>query len=476
MLLLITALACSGRSVNQPGRGTGGGPGDAFDAAATGGAGGGTAGREGSAGGGGGASTGVGGNPDAGGADSGAGGKGSDAGCHTSLTGMVRDPAGNTPLFDVAVYVADGAPAPFSEGISCPSSLACPEDRTPQPLAATRTNLEGVFTLTDVPGSGSVPLVIEIGKWRREVMVPNVTACATTAVAPELTRLPRSRAEGHLPQIALVTGHADPMECVLRSIGIADSEFASAAGAGRVHLYVGGAASAQQGVTQSTTGEQYADAYTALFPVLPQLAKYDAIVLPCEGSLLIDAKQPHLANLRRYADGGGRLFLGHLQASWVARGLPPWPSTATWALSLQPDPPAPLLANINASFPRGQALAMWLATVMGGGATRMLSVLAPAHSVDLPVAEGTQTWLTSDNPATIQHLSFGTPVGTGAAQCGRVDFSDFHVASGNGISSPAAPFPSGCALQPPAAGAAQVHLWEFLFFDSGRCLRPNPGP
>jgi hypothetical protein len=37
--------------------------------------------------------------------------------------------------------------------------------------------------------------------------------------------------------MAVVTGSADAMECVIRKVGVSDSEFTLPSGQGRVHLY-----------------------------------------------------------------------------------------------------------------------------------------------------------------------------------------------------------------------------------------------
>jgi hypothetical protein len=436
----------------------GGGTGGALDAAA------------GGAGGGGGGVGGVG-----GAADAAAGGAGGDPNCHTSVSGVVYDPSGNVPLYNVLVYAPSGAVPPLVEGISCP--LSCDAAAAAHPIAAALTDTTGTFHLDGVPGGVPFSMVIQVGKWRRTVQVPAVTACASTPLTDhELTRLPRKQSEGHLPQIAVVTGHASALECLLRDIGIADEEFTNDTGSGRVHLYVGGAGRIpDEGAATLASGAALADAYTALFPDPTKLARYDALLLECEGERLDDAKAPYFANMKGYADGGGRVIVEHLQLSWIQRGPDPWPSMATW-IGIGPDPSSPSTDLVNVTFPKGAALADWLVST-GASTTRgQLPVVMAQSSLGLPVADATKVWLTTIDPTgpplasgAPQLFTFYTPVEAAAAQqCGRVDFTDLHAATGTGSSSPAYPFPTACTA--PASPSAQQLLWEFLFFDSPSCV------
>jgi hypothetical protein len=160
---------------------------------------------------------------------------GTGLGCKTTVSGTVYDPAGTLPLYDVVVYVPSVPLTPIAAGASC---ATCDSYFSGMPVAATLSDASGNFTM-DVSGISSatnVPLVVQVGKWQRQVTVPSITACGNTALDKSLTRLPANQSEGNLPQIAMVRGGSDALECLIRKLGVSDSEFTTDSGTGRVHL------------------------------------------------------------------------------------------------------------------------------------------------------------------------------------------------------------------------------------------------
>jgi N-acetylneuraminic acid mutarotase len=151
----------------------------------------------------------------------------------TSVSGTVYAPNGVDPLPNAVVYVPNAPVAAFTSSVSCDNCAQA----SGSPLVGGTTGVDGKFTLTNVPAGNNIPLVIQIGRWRRQVSIPTVTACTTTTVAAALTRLPKNKGEGDIPKQAFVTGEKDALECVLRKIGVDDSEFTNALGNGRIHLY-----------------------------------------------------------------------------------------------------------------------------------------------------------------------------------------------------------------------------------------------
>jgi hypothetical protein len=412
------------------------------------------------------------------------------AGTGTTISGQVFDPAGKVPLYNVLLYVNNTALGPIPTGASCDR---CDSPISGTPVAAALSGADGKFKIMNAPSGTNIPLVIQIGKWRRKIILPTVTKCQDNVFNdPNTVRLPRNmndRATGdmagdvHMPLIALSTGHSDALDCLLRKIGVSDSEFTPDSGSGRVHMYVGGAGkSGDQGAKTLVSGGTFADSYGTLFPNYGKMAGYDMLILQCEGEQLANEKMPFLGNMKRYADNGGRIFAGHLHSAWIRTGLPPWPATANW-IGVGSDLPSPVTANIDTSFPKGGSMADWLVNT-GASTTRgQISLIMGQHSVADVTMPAARRWVwvpqnTNDSqmrPST-QYLTFNTPVEAKADnQCGRVVFTDVHVSLGGGDSShPETPFPNGCVSPIPALTAQEKTL-EFMFFDLSSCVQLETG-
>jgi hypothetical protein len=153
------------------------------------------------------------------------------------VSGVVYDPAGRVPLYNAVVYVVEpGDQVTLGERAQCESCSAhFPKKGV---LAAALTKADGSFRLTDVPAGKGVPLVVQLGKWRREIAI-DVVPCTDNPLRPDQTRLPRNSTEGHLPKIAVTTGGSDALECLLKKIGVDVAEFTPDSQNGRVNLFSG---------------------------------------------------------------------------------------------------------------------------------------------------------------------------------------------------------------------------------------------
>src|SRR6185312_11822817 len=112
----------------------------------------------------------------------------SEAGSTTTLTGTVLDPAGIHPLCN--------------------------------PLVTAYTAPDGTFTLQNVPVGTSLPLVVQLGRWRRQFTVDITTSCGANSVPAGTLTMPKNSGEGDIPRIGILTGGFDPIECVLRKMGV----------------------------------------------------------------------------------------------------------------------------------------------------------------------------------------------------------------------------------------------------------------
>jgi hypothetical protein len=396
-------------------------------------------------------------------------------GCPTSLTGTVYDPAGKLPLYNVVVYVPSEPLEPIAEGAGCQT---CDGNFSGRPIAAALSDAAGKFTLAldEIPRTDMLPLVIQVGKWRRQITVP-VTACQATTATEGTVRLPRDRAEGNLPKIAVVRGGSDALECLFRKIGIAEQEFSTDTGTGRVHLYASDDGSAEEGTTQLASGGSIPLAGT-LYASIDKMMSYDVVFLACEGGgrgTFEKYAATEFTNVQQYADRGGRIFGSHYHNYWVRpdkfdEALPPYPAVANFASS-QHGFDEDVTGDVDASFPKGQALRDWLVNVGASTTPGKLLIHDGEHTVDSVIPGSAQQWITVNDPdghsGVVQYFSFTTPVGR--TECGRMVFSDLHVASGTGDSGKIA-FPTGCASE---ALSPQEKALAFMLFDLSSCVQPE---
>ncbi len=386
----------------------------------------------------------------------------------TSLSGKVYDPSGTVPLYNAIVYVPNAELEPFKEGITCDKCGTTPSGK---PITTALTGSTGDFVLKNVPVGVDVPVVVQIGRWRRKVIIPaaKVQQCADVKLDAGITRLPRNKTEGEIPRIAITTGGADSLECFVRKLGV-DVEMTNPDGAGRVHIYQGKRAGNDGSKIDNNT-----PAGTALWDDGAKLKTYDMVILSCEGAENPDTKSAAArANIKEYLDQGGRLFASHYHYEWFKNGSTPLPSTAMWTNGSNADNSTDV--SVDTTFAKGVAFGEWLDEVKATTAPKsgIVKMTALKTSVtQIPGVGGTvdtsRRWLYT--PGAPKFYSFNTPIGTKPAdQCGRGVFTDIHVSSGD---TPGGTFPANCTT---SGYTAQEKALLFLMMDLASCIQDDNKP
>lgn len=389
----------------------------------------------------------------------------------TSISGTVFAPNGTLPIYGATVYIPLSPVDPIVHGVSCDRCA----DLSGNPLVRATTDENGKFLLTNVPATTDVPVVIQVGKWRRQITVPAIPQCVDTPlVDTNITRLPKNKTEGDIPKMALATGGADALECLLRKVGLEDSEFSTSAGNGSVHLFAGRGGSPR--FDASLGSGSFPIASQALWNNEAALSAYDVVFLSCEGTQDGNAKSlASRAAMKSYADKGGRVFASHWHNIWLQGGPAPWNQALTW--QPQTDLGNNIDADIDTTFPKSTALTNWLRNVgaLTNGRLRMNGVQHTATAVNPMYAE---RWIhlaqTSNGTPSVQYASMITPIEETDQykKCGRVVYSDIHVSADAPPDPPPPPkpFPGEQCAGDVRTLTAQEKVLAFMIFDIASCV------
>lgn len=416
----------------------------------------------------------------------------------TTISGKVYDPAGKNPLYGVTVFVPATPLQPLPKGVPTGADACdCAALFRSGMVVSTRTAADGTFSLQNAPVGSAVPLVVQVGKWRRQFSV-NVTACMDNPQPDKSLTLPStvSQSGDSMPDIAVSTGSADTLECFFHRVGLPVTEYVAGTGTtGHVHLFSGGdpGGTGSDGRPENPTMAGTPGSSTTLWDTAAHLMPYDVTFLSCEGGETY-AANPQV--LEQYVNAGGRVYAAHFHYAWFSGPLTSgqsysapadWGSNlATWSaagsgLGTQSNDKIVQTLNSPSALPfaKGQALFQWLGVVgalgVDGAPPMELPVFTPRYNAAVGTSDApSQPWLTDDGNGDAMLFTFDTPVnappapdGGAPAYCGRVAYGDVHAA---GVMADTLPPPNGCAssdLSP------QEKALEFMLFDLSSCVIPD---
>jgi hypothetical protein len=419
----------------------------------------------------------------------------------TTISGTVHDPSGKNPLYGISVYVPGGPLQPLPQGVPMgKDACSCGALFKSGAITSTTTDVQGHFSLANAPVGANIPLVIQVGKWRHVVSV-TTTSCTDNPQSDVSMTLNGTVAPGsqdNMPDIAVSTGHADTLECLMKRIGLPDSEYvAGTATGGHVHVFSGGqpGGGGGGGNPEVNPMPNAPESDTNLWDSAAHLLAFDILLLSCEGGETYNAN-PQV--LESYLNAGGRAFASHFHYAWFNTAPPDWGNNlATWAKgggTAQGPDNGVIVQTLNVGggpFVKGQMLDQWLGVVAALGTDGVpagdLAIFAPRYNAVVgPANKPSQPWITDMRNGTNQtmYFSFDTPVNAAAnAYCGRAVFSDLHV-SGCSMSGATCNIPYVSAMdsanfmggQAPPGGciagglSPQEKVLEFMLFDLSSCV------
>jgi hypothetical protein len=430
-------------------------------------------------------------------------------GATTSISGKVYDPALKNPLYNVEVFVPQYALQPLPKGVPMGAdSCSCSALFKSGAVVSTATGVDGSFKLSNVPIStsgGKIPLVVQIGKWRKVFHV-TTTMCADAPQPDMSLSLPGTLQGGdpndNMPDIAVSTGNADTLECLMRRIGLPESEYvAGPATGGHVHIFSGGdmggggGGGGRVGQPESPGMAGAPASSTSLWDTQAHLMPYDITLLSCEGGETYNANP---AALEQYLNAGGRAFASHYHYSWFSgpldsAGANTYTAPADWGTNLATwmsgsnnngQSNGQIVQTLNGTtnpFVKGQKFFQWLglngALGVNGAPPMELPIIQPRFNSSVaPTNTPSQPWINDDMTSNTMYFSFDTPIGAMAGPdgtipyCGRAVFSDLHVA---GAMPDGQDPPKGCGSEDLSP---QEKALEFMLFDLSSCVTSDSTP
>jgi hypothetical protein len=423
-----------------------------------------------------------------------------DHGCATptTLSGTVYDPATKNALGNVWVFVPNDVttlPAITTGTRSCNTCDAAIGDY----VTGTITDAKGQFTLTGVPAAAQVPVTVQAGKWRRTTYVDINNDCAPNSAPDKSLHLPGSKAQGDMPQIALLTGGCDDMACFLVNMGISTGEFGAPHAGRRVDVYQGNSLAGTPGPALDSAIGTAGNCTTSSCPLWASKASleaYDLAVFSCEcgEQSTYNESAAAYANVHDWVEEGGRLLGSHFHYTWFKNSPDPkWVATATWLGTSIASGTGTY--DVVTSFPKAATFAQWLGdagALASVGPPPTITLSSVATSVSSVNAATTQQWIYDPSNSDTKSLSFTTPVRGGTSTgdageagapladagtapgpqfCGKAVFTDLH--SSSALLSTAGNVPSGCTA---ANLTPQQKALEYLFFDLSACVSDDTQP
>ncbi len=394
----------------------------------------------------------------------------------TTISGTVYAPNGLLPLYNVIVYVPNQAVDPFPAGVTCDQ---CGSDVSGNPVAVALTDSQGKFSIKDTPAGTKIPVVMQVGKWRRQIVVDTVAPCVDNPIGQQvsgveqLTRLPKNQQEGDMPKIAITTGGCDQLACIMPKIGIDPKEYAPGPTSASVKpktaisFYNGSTGSGPTGTPPA--GPFWGD--------VNQLKNFDLAIFSCECEEPPDASQVDYDAVQKYLEAGGRVFSTDFMYVWYKFSKDTDLNVSPWAWPGG----APLGSSpffIDTAFPKGQALSDWLYYVSSIVPYKAQTTQPPVKGqfpVQVPFdnihgINSTYGVEWAHSPNTGGHPRFVTmnmpSKNPPASQCGKAVHLDAHISVGDSVSTN---FPAGCNANAKETELATV----FFIFDLSSCIQDD---